>query len=137
MTTESYTWHTTVRNYELDNQGIVNNATYLNYLEEARNGYVQHIALDLHAFAKEGFHFVVSNISIDYRNSLMHNDAFYVTTALTNITDRRLIFTQDIFHQNDNRLIAHATVSIACINLKTRRSCMPDKLTTFVSTVID
>ena len=123
-----FTWQAKVRNYELDNQNIVNNATYLNYLEQARAELVDQSQLDLNAYEQMGYHFVVAKINIEYKRSLFANDAFYVEVAIEKIEQKRLVFHQKIFKTCNNKCVADAYVYIACMNIKTRRAEMPDCL---------
>ena len=57
----------TVRGYELDAYGHVNNAVYLNYLEYARGEFLKAIGFDYDGYMKAGFGFWVVRIEIDYR----------------------------------------------------------------------
>ena len=45
MQTE-YIWHAEVRGYELDNQGIVNNANYFHYFNHTRVKHLLALGLD-------------------------------------------------------------------------------------------
>lgn len=59
-----------VRDYEVDSEGIVNNACYLNYLEHTRHEFCDLAGLSFRAMREEGMSPVVSHIDISYRNSL-------------------------------------------------------------------
>lgn len=123
-----YVWQSAVRDYELDSQGIVNNATYLNYFEHCRNEYLRTLGIDAHVYFKQGYTLVVAAIEVQYRASLMAHQAFYVTVKLIELGYRRAVVEQEIRSVVDDQLKAKAVVTAACIDQKTGKSCMPDAL---------
>ncbi|HPF94909.1 MAG TPA: acyl-CoA thioesterase, partial [Tenuifilaceae bacterium] len=72
----------TVRDYECDLQGIVNNAVYLNYLEHARHTFLLKMGIDFAKLHTEGVDLVVSRIEIDYKQSLSSGDEFVVSSSM-------------------------------------------------------
>lgn len=64
------TWETEVRDYELDVQGIVNNACYLNYFEHARHRYINQLGVDFIQWHQRGFDLVVVESNIKYKQPL-------------------------------------------------------------------
>ena len=54
-----------VRDYECDLQGIVNNGVYLNYFEHARHSFLITKKIDFAGLHAEGIDLVVSRIEID------------------------------------------------------------------------
>jgi len=57
----------TVRTYECDSYGHVNNANYLNYLEFARYEYLKTIQFDYPSIIKEGYGIYIARLEIDYK----------------------------------------------------------------------
>ncbi|HEY9595043.1 MAG TPA: thioesterase family protein, partial [Spirochaetia bacterium] len=57
----------TVRSYECDSYGHVNNAVYLNYLEYARHLYIRDIGIPLSELRAAGYAILVARVEIDYR----------------------------------------------------------------------
>src|SRR3972149_6040722 len=55
----------------MDAHGHVNNAVYLNLLEEARDGWVQEV---LGPVADDVWHFVLARVAIDFRGELKQGD---------------------------------------------------------------
>ena len=55
-----------VRDYEIDSQGIVNNANYLHYLEHTRHEFCQEAGVSFRDMQARGVDPVVSRIEIDY-----------------------------------------------------------------------
>jgi acyl-CoA thioester hydrolase len=108
-----------VRDYELDYQGIVNNAVYLNYFEEARG----HLPLTLAesgehsvvALQQSGITWVVSEINLKYYQSLRARQKFSVTTRAYNKGVMRIIFEQEITRINENEPVVKAVTTTACL----------------------
>ena len=99
-----------VRDYECDLQGIVNNGVYLNYFEHARHSFLITKKIDFAALHREGVDLVVSRIEIDYKRSLTSGDLFVVRINILSEGQLRLVFEQDIFKLPDYKLVAHAKV---------------------------
>jgi thioesterase-3 len=84
-----------VRGYHLDVYGHVNNARYLEFLEEARwrffaeKGIIKQITGDLLAM-------VVVNININYRRAAMIHEELEITTAVTRVGNKSFIINQVI-----------------------------------------
>lgn len=102
--------HLTVRDYECDLQGIVNNAVYLNYLEHARHTFLLKEGIDFAKLHKQGVDLVVSRIEIDYKQSLASGDEFIITSSMHKEGHLRVIFTQKINRALDNKLVVNARV---------------------------
>lgn len=128
MTKTIFTWEATVRDYELDSQGIVNNATYINYFEQCRNDYARANGIDFIAYHKAGFNLVVAGIDVKYRYPLMAENQFYVTCELDNFNEKRFNFKQAIHLKDNDKLVAQAMIATACVDIKTGKTCLPDML---------
>ena len=108
--TYQYELEFTVRDYECDLQGIVNNAVYLNYLEHTRHQYLLSKKIDFAKLHTEGIDLVVSRIEIDYKFSLSSDDNFVVKVNTYKEGHLRLIFEQDIYKLPENKHVVHAKV---------------------------
>lgn len=125
---EIFKWQSQVRDYELDRQNIVNHATFINYIEEARNEYARAVGIDFSEFQKAGYDFVIAGLEIQYRYPLFAQDKFYITVEIESYDEKRLNFTQEVHRCSDDKLISKAVVHTACVDLKTGKSCFPDIL---------
>jgi len=105
-----YELNFTVRDYECDLQGIVNNAVYLNYFEHARHTFLISKNIDFAGLHAEGIDVVVSRIEIDYKFSLTSGDLFVVRLNIHREGQLRLVFNQDIFKLPENKLVARAKI---------------------------
>jgi acyl-CoA thioester hydrolase len=85
-----------VRDYELDFQGIVNNANYLHYFEHARDSFVREQGIDLLAMHKDGIDAVVHRAEIDYRVPLAAHERFTVRARASREGRLKLVFEESI-----------------------------------------
>ncbi|MFK7000390.1 acyl-CoA thioesterase [Flavobacterium oreochromis] len=115
-----------VRNYELDVQGIVNNSVYQNYLEHARHQFLHHHGVDFVEFAQNNILLVVKNIEINFKNSLVSRDAFKVEVSAEKEGNLKVIFHQNIIRLSDNKLIVSAKVTGVAV--KNGRPVAPDSI---------
>jgi acyl-CoA thioester hydrolase len=68
----------TVRTYECDSYGHVNNANYLNYLEYARYELLKDVGFDYPAMITAGYGVYVARIEIDYKKSAAADDLLHI-----------------------------------------------------------
>lgn len=110
----------TVRSYECDSYGHVNNAVYLNLLEFARMDYLHAIDFDYHAIVSEGYFLYVTHIDIFYKASAFLDDELEIS-----VTPTKLGAVSGTFHQivakKDGTVCAEADVSWATVNKQTQR----------------
>lgn len=106
-----------VRGYHLDAYQHVNNARYLEFLEEARWDYLDKINA-LGYFKEKNLAFVIVNINIDYKWPAVQGDVLSVETFLAETGNTSFIFQQNIHLLNQNRLSAAAKVTFVLVDLK-------------------
>ena len=102
-----------VRDYEVDSQGIVNNANYLHYLEHTRHEFCQEAGVSFRDMQARGVDPVVSRIEIDYVTPLRLAEEF---RSCLNLERRgaRFIFRQDIYNM-EGKLVVRALVTIVAL----------------------
>jgi acyl-CoA thioester hydrolase len=117
MTDQKYTHCTefSVRDYECDIQGVVNNANYLHYLEHARHEFLISRGISFSDLHDEGIDLIVSRIEIDYKYPLRSRDKFVIRSGIIREGNVRLVFLQDIYRQPDEKLIVKAKVTGAAV----------------------
>lgn len=107
---KQYQLELSVRDYECDLQGIVNNSVYLNYLEHARHTFLLSLNIDFAELHTHGIDLVVSRIEIDYKQSLTPGDRFVITSSMRREGHLRVIFDQEIHRLPDKKLVVIAKV---------------------------
>ncbi len=113
-----------VRGYHLDIFAHVNNARYVEFLEEGRWA-----ALEDSDIAKKiidsGQAFIVVNINIDYLKPAMLNDLLVLRTNLKRIGNKSITLTQEIFRKKANEpeiKIVSAEVVFVLVDMKTNKA---------------
>ena len=102
MNYDNYIYHLPikVRDYELDAEGIVNNAIYLNYMEYTRHEFCEEKGISYREMLEKGIIPVVRKIEIEYLNSLRFSDV--VESCLWyERKGAKFIFHQDIFRGDE------------------------------------
>lgn len=110
-----------VRGYHLDLYGHVNNARYLEFLEEARWAMFERV-MDPMEWVEKGLGFVIVNLAINYRHGSTLGDVLRVETHLGEIGKRSVGIHQDIYRQ-DNTLVADAKLVFVVLDLHTQKAC--------------
>lgn len=100
-----------VRDYECDIQGVVNNANYLHYLEHARHEFLLSKGISFMDLHEEGTDLTVTRTEIDYKFPLRSRDRFVVMTEISREGNIRIVFRQNIFRLPDMKLIVSAKVT--------------------------
>ena len=95
-----------VRDYECDLQGIVNNAEYFHYFEHARHLFCQSVGLDFAALHDQGVDLVVTRAEIDYVQPLRSRDRFVVTAQIERVSMLRWAFVQQVLRHPNGLLVA-------------------------------
>jgi acyl-CoA thioester hydrolase len=109
-----------VRDYELDAQGVVNNAIYQNYLEYCRHEFLLSRGIDFNRLTREKTFLVVVRAELDYKTPLRGGDSFWIGLNLERISPLRFAFRQDIYRQSDQRLVLSAKTIGTALNEKGR-----------------
>jgi acyl-CoA thioester hydrolase len=123
-----------VRDYELDLQGIVNNSVYQNYLEHARHEYIKTIGIDFKEYAQKGINFVVIRAELDYKFPLTSGDTFRVGVRMELESPVKIVFFQEIYRVSDNKLILKGKIIATALNSRGRPQ-IPDEVRDILQTV--
>lgn len=102
-----------VRDYELDSQGIVNNAVYLHYLEYTRHEFCRMVGCSFRDLQLEGIDPVLRKVEIEYVRSLVSGDRFVSKLAFWR-EGPRFIFRQHLFTPGGDPVV-RADVTVVCL----------------------
>lgn len=120
----TYTSELTVRTYECDSYGHVNNAVYLNYLEYGRMEFLHQIGFRYKEFIASGFFLYVTHVDIHYKSSAYLDDKLFI-----DVTPKAMGAVKGTLHQiirrEDGTVCAVADVTWACVN----SSGIPSRIT--------
>jgi len=113
--------HIKVRGFHLDMYQHVNNARYLEFLEESRWAYFEHYPLmeKIHA---RNCALVLVNIDINYRRPAFNNELIEVRTKVSRIGNKSISFEQNIYLEGTETLIADAIATFCILDQETHTS---------------
>lgn len=126
-----FIWQGQVREYEIDMQGVVNNAYYPHYFHQARAKHLLRYGIDWKAWHDEGFDFMLYHMDITFLSSLKADDHFQVSSQFKKTSRLKIGFEQTIQRLNtDNTTttMTKAVNTIICVCRKTGRPVFPEKL---------
>ncbi len=112
-----------VRGYHCDAYGHVNNARYLEFLEEGRWSFLQS-AVDKEIFNELGLLFVVVNISIRFRKPIFPGDEIVVRVENCEYRRKSIVFSQSI--HRDDLLCSDAEVTFVLLNKEDNKAVTID-----------
>ena len=113
-----YKLQLTVRDYECDVEGIVNNANYLHYMEHTRHQFLLSKGISFIELHKKGIDAVVARVTIQFKVSLTP-DRDFVSCLNVYKEGPKYVFLQDIYRLPDEKLCVRAKVeTVAAVNGK-------------------
>ncbi|MGB8020142.1 MAG: thioesterase family protein [Candidatus Nanopelagicales bacterium] len=110
-----------VRGYHLDLYGHVNNARYLEFLEEARWAMIEE-RTDLPRVLAEGPAMVVVHLSIDYRYPASIGDELVIATRIGQIGRKSAVIHQEIRLAGPGTAVAEADLTLVFVDKATGRA---------------
>jgi acyl-CoA thioester hydrolase len=93
-----------IRWRDMDAYGHVNNAVYLNYLEEARDAFVQKVL----GSVTNTWDFVLARVAIDYRVELTQDDGEVLVSCRLDSIGRASLKTREVVAKLDGTVSAEA-----------------------------
>ena len=117
----------TVRSYELDSFGHVNNGTYAKYLEAARGDYLQEIGIDFNDFKAWNKFPVIAKVIIEYKAPAFLFDTLHINGKVENLGKSSVNFTYEIL-KDDGSLVAIAETLMVFVNEKGKPCYMPEEV---------
>jgi acyl-CoA thioester hydrolase len=116
-----------VRNFQVDSQGIVHNAIYLEYCEIGRVEYVRNLGIQLlpTGIFDDGVKINVKRNEINYESPAMVDDMLDIYTRISYIKNSSFCFEHLIYHNETGRLLV--TQKSVQVNLNAVTN-MPERL---------
>lgn len=103
-----------VREYEVDSQGVVNHAVYVNYLEHARSFFLKAHGFEYGRLVEAGVHLMVSHMSLDFKSSLRSGDEVLIRLSAAR-HGAKLRFHQVVLRAADEIQCAVASTDVICL----------------------
>lgn len=119
--------HIPVRGYHIDVFRHVNNARYLEFLEEARWDYFDKRALSP-LFADGVYAMAVVNININYRRAAVLGDVLTIRTVLAEVRERNALIRQTV-QNGKGESVADAEIVFVAVDTRTQKAAaFPDTM---------
>ena len=104
---------------DTDAGGIVYYVNYLKYLERARTELMRTLGLERAAVSDAGWNFVVSDVSLSYKEPARLDDQLHATAVISAVGGATINFYQKV-RRADTVLVA-GDIQIACVDRGTGR----------------
>ena len=110
-----------VRGYHLDGYGHVNNARYLEFMEEGRWDFFDQHPEMINELHQAGRAFVVVNLNIDYLAAARHGDDLEIMTGIIDVGERSGRCHHRIV-RNDGTLVAQADLTFVLLDVHANKA---------------
>lgn len=100
-----------VRNHHVDAYGHVNNATYFNYLEDARTDFFEELGYSLEVLAERKVRVYLTEVTAHYRHPAQVNDLLEIYGWFIKISNRRATWQHEIYNLKTGRLVLTGTAT--------------------------
>ncbi len=104
---------------DTDAGGIVYYVNYLKYLERARTELMRTFGLERAAVADAGWNFVVSDVSLSYREPARLDDQLHATAVISAVGGATINFHQKVHRAG--AVLVSGDIQIACVDRGTGR----------------
>ena len=104
---------------DTDAGGIVYYVNYLKYLERARTELMRTLGLERAAVSDEGWNFVVSDVSLSYKEPARLDDQLHATAVISAVGGATVNFRQTV--RRDDTVLVAGDIQIACVDRGTGR----------------
>ena len=104
---------------DTDAGGIVYYVNYLKYLERARTELMRTFGLERAAVSDAGWNFVVSDVSLSYKEPARLDDQLHATAVISAVGGATINFHQTV--RRDDAVLVAGEIQIACVDRGTGR----------------
>jgi len=117
-----------VRTYELDFYGVVNNAVYLHYFEEARLDFLRQLGVDFFKMVDDGIVPVVARASVEYKVPIRGGDIIIVKGEVVKLGRSSMEMRYVLSSKVSGKDMALGETLLVFINDKGKPTRIPDSL---------
>lgn len=123
-----------IRGYHTDLYQHVNNARYLEFLEEARWQLLED-HMNLESFMKKGFSFFVVNINISYKSQARVNDLIRIRSGMGKIGNKSAVVRQQVLNLTTGQVCVDADITFVLSDFKGKALKLEDEVLEMVNRI--
>uniref|UniRef100_A0A0E0KTN3 Thioesterase domain-containing protein n=1 Tax=Oryza punctata TaxID=4537 RepID=A0A0E0KTN3_ORYPU len=120
----------TVRDDELDEYGVVNNAIYASYIHSGRDIFLENVGVGVDYWTSTGNALALSELNLKFYTPLRKDDRFVVRMKVVQIKGVRIIVEHLIETLPDHKLVVDAKATAVCLDNKYRPTRVFPELST-------
>ncbi len=108
--------------------GIVYHANYLVYCDLGRTDLLTKAGVSYRELERKGILLVVREARVRYVSSATFEDLLHVQTWVTHIGRSRIDFEYSLLHTEEDRIVATAFTTLACLDAKHKIRRLPEEV---------
>jgi YbgC/YbaW family acyl-CoA thioester hydrolase len=124
-----------VRGYHIDTNDHVNNAVYLNYLEDARDDFLEFLGLSVAGFQAQGVLVFLSEVRLKYHQPAVYGDWLDVWGWLSELRRVKSTWKMEIRRAGAGELLTEAWMQAAFLDVEHRILPIPSEARALLETI--
>jgi len=124
-----------VRGYHIDTNDHVNNAVYLNYLEDARDDFLEFLGLSVSSFQSQGILVFLAEVRLKFHRPAEYGDWLEVSGWISTLRRVKSTWKMDIRRAGTDVLLTEAWMNAAFLNTDHRILPIPPEAHSVLETI--